>query len=90
MKICVQLGFLYDNRVSRFEEAFTIARSLLREGKIDFHGTYYDVDTCVLHPRWPRPGGPPLMIGSIGERMLSITLDSIEWLGDVLTEFRKP
>src|SRR5215510_14626184 len=33
-------GFPYDNRVSRFEEAFTIIRTLLREGRIDFDGTY--------------------------------------------------
>ena len=71
-------GFPYDNRVSRFEEAFTIVRSLLRKGEIDFHGTYYDADNCVLHPRSPRPDGPPLMIGSIGERMLSITLPYVD------------
>ena len=57
-------GFAYDRRVSRFEEAFTIIRSLLRDGEIDFHGTYYDAERCVLHPRSPRPAGPPLMVGS--------------------------
>ena len=31
-------GFAYDHRVSRFEEAFTIIRTLLREGTIDFDG----------------------------------------------------
>jgi alkanesulfonate monooxygenase SsuD/methylene tetrahydromethanopterin reductase-like flavin-dependent oxidoreductase (luciferase family) len=66
-------GFPYDNRVDRFSEAFTIIRTLLREGAIDFHGTYHDVDDCVLHPRSPRPGGPPLLIGSIGPRMQAIT-----------------
>ncbi len=71
-------GFPYDYRVSRFEEAFTIIRSLLREGEIDFHGTYYSADKCVLHPRSPRPGGPPLMVGSIGERMLDITLPHVD------------
>jgi alkanesulfonate monooxygenase SsuD/methylene tetrahydromethanopterin reductase-like flavin-dependent oxidoreductase (luciferase family) len=70
-------GFPYDNRVSRFEEAFTIIRSLLTDGEIDLHGTYYDVDHAVLHPRSPRPGGPPLMVGSIGERMQSITLPHV-------------
>ncbi|MDH4279171.1 MAG: LLM class flavin-dependent oxidoreductase, partial [Acidimicrobiia bacterium] len=29
-------GFAYDRRVSRFAEAFTIIRTLLRDGKIDF------------------------------------------------------
>lgn len=71
-------GFAYDRRVSRFEEAFTIIRSLLRDGEIDFHGTYYDAERCVLHPRSPRPAGPPLMVGSIGPRMLGITLPHVE------------
>lgn len=71
-------GFPYDYRVSRFEEAFTIIRTLLRDGEIDFHGQYYEADKCVLHPRSPRPGGPPLMIGSIGERMLDITLPYVD------------
>ncbi len=50
-------GFPYDHRVSRFAEAFTIIRSLLRDGEIGFHGDYYDADRCVLHPRSPRVGG---------------------------------
>lgn len=71
-------GFPYDNRVSRFEEAFTIIRTLMSEGHIDFHGKYYDITDCVLHPRSPRPGGPPLLIGSIGERMQAITLPYVD------------
>ena len=71
-------GFPYDNRVDRFAEAFTIIRTLLREGQIDFHGTYYDVTDCVLHPRSPRPGGPPLLIGSIGSRMQGLTLPYVD------------
>jgi alkanesulfonate monooxygenase SsuD/methylene tetrahydromethanopterin reductase-like flavin-dependent oxidoreductase (luciferase family) len=71
-------GFPYDRRVSRFEEAFTIIRTLLRDGEIDFHGDFHDADHCVLHPRSPRPGGPPLMIGSTGERMLSIALPHVQ------------
>ena len=71
-------GFPYDNRVDRFAEAFTIIRTLLRDGSIDFHGAYYDVDDCVLHPRSPRPGGPPLLIGSIGPRMQALTLPHVD------------
>lgn len=71
-------GFPYDRRVSRFAEAFTIIRTLLRDGEIDFHGEFYDADHCVVHPRFPRPGGPPLMVGSIGERMLDITLPHVD------------
>lgn len=71
-------GFAYDRRVSRFEEAFTIIRRLLHDGEADFHGEYYDADRCVLHPRSPRPAGPPLMVGSIGDRMLGITLPHVD------------
>jgi probable F420-dependent oxidoreductase len=66
-------GFPFDHRVSRFEEAFTIIRTLLREGEIDFDGEYYSIRDCAIVPRGPRPGGPPLMIGSHGPRMLAIT-----------------
>jgi alkanesulfonate monooxygenase SsuD/methylene tetrahydromethanopterin reductase-like flavin-dependent oxidoreductase (luciferase family) len=74
-------GFPFDHRVSRFEEAFTIIRGLLVEGRSDFHGTYYDLADCELLPRGPRHAhgeGPPLMVGSIGERMLSITLPHVQ------------
>ena len=74
-------GFAYDKRVSRFEEAFTIIRTLLTEGFIDFHGSFYEVDNSVLHPRGPARAthqGPPLMVGSTKPRMLSITLPYVQ------------
>jgi alkanesulfonate monooxygenase SsuD/methylene tetrahydromethanopterin reductase-like flavin-dependent oxidoreductase (luciferase family) len=71
-------GFPYDRRVSRFAEAFTIIRTLLAEGEIDFTGEFYRADHCVLHPRAARPGGPPLMVGSTRPRMLSITLPFVD------------
>jgi len=66
-------GFPFDQRISRFEEAFTIIRTLLREGAIDFDGRFYQVRDCELQPRSSRPGGPPLLVGSTGQRMLRIT-----------------
>ncbi len=70
-------GFAFDHRVSRFAEAFTIIRTLLRDGSIDFHGDYYDADHCILHPR-SSASGPPLMVGSIGDRMLDIALPHVD------------
>lgn len=67
-------GFPFDQRVSRFEEAFTIIRTLLRDGAIDFAGRFYTLRDCELLPRGPRPEGPPLLIGSSGPRMLRITM----------------
>jgi alkanesulfonate monooxygenase SsuD/methylene tetrahydromethanopterin reductase-like flavin-dependent oxidoreductase (luciferase family) len=71
-------GLPYDQRASRFEEAFTIIRTLLREGHIDFEGRFYSARDCELLPRGPRPLGPPLMIGSVGERVLRFTAPHVD------------
>ncbi len=67
-------GYPFDHRIDRFEEAFTIIRTLLRDGAIDFDGRWYQARDCELLPRGPRPAGPPLMIGSKGPRMLRATM----------------
>ncbi len=67
-------GFPFDHRVDRFEEAFTIIRGLLQDGAVDFEGRYYSARDCELLPRSARPGGPPILIGSNGPRMLRITM----------------
>lgn len=66
-------GFPYDHRVSRFEEAIQIIHGLLKDGQVDFDGLYYQVRDCVLRPRGPRPQGPPIMVGTTGQRMLRLT-----------------
>jgi alkanesulfonate monooxygenase SsuD/methylene tetrahydromethanopterin reductase-like flavin-dependent oxidoreductase (luciferase family) len=71
-------GFPFDHRISRFEEAFTIVRTLLREGAIDFDGRFFQARDCELLPRPTRPGRPPLMVGSVGPRMLEITLPHVQ------------
>jgi alkanesulfonate monooxygenase SsuD/methylene tetrahydromethanopterin reductase-like flavin-dependent oxidoreductase (luciferase family) len=71
-------GFPYDKRISRFEEAFTIIRELMRTGRSDFRGTYYEVADCVLDPRPIRPGGVPLMLGSVSPRMMRIGLPHVD------------
>ncbi|MFN8592212.1 MAG: LLM class flavin-dependent oxidoreductase [Thermomicrobiales bacterium] len=67
-------GYPFDHRVGRFAEALAIVSGLLRHGHLDFQGQYYQVRDCELRPRGPRPGGPPIMIGSSskGERMLGL------------------
>jgi alkanesulfonate monooxygenase SsuD/methylene tetrahydromethanopterin reductase-like flavin-dependent oxidoreductase (luciferase family) len=70
-------GFPFERRVARFAEAFTIIRSLLRDGRVDFEGEFYSARDCELVPR-PRPGGPPLMVGSMGERMLALTVPYVD------------
>lgn len=65
-------GFPYDHRAGRFEEAVEIITRLLRGECVTFQGTYYQVEACELRPRGPRPGGPPIMIGAKGPRMMAL------------------
>jgi probable F420-dependent oxidoreductase len=78
-------GFPFDQRIARFEEAFTIIRTLLQEGQVDFDGRFHQARDCELLPR-PRPGGPPLLIGSNGPRMLRIAAPHVQawntWYAD--------
>jgi alkanesulfonate monooxygenase SsuD/methylene tetrahydromethanopterin reductase-like flavin-dependent oxidoreductase (luciferase family) len=80
-------GIPFDHRVDRFEEAFTIIRTLLQDGAIDFDGRYYLARDCEILPRSPRPTGPPLMIGSNGPRMLRIAAPHVQawnsWFADI-------
>jgi alkanesulfonate monooxygenase SsuD/methylene tetrahydromethanopterin reductase-like flavin-dependent oxidoreductase (luciferase family) len=70
----VALGAPFDHRISRFEEAFTIVRTLLAYGTIDVEGEFFSARDAELLPRPSRPGGPELLIGSSGPRMLAATL----------------
>jgi probable F420-dependent oxidoreductase len=65
-------GLPFDHRVDRFEEALQILKPLLREGRVDFAGRYYQARNCDDVPRGPRPQGPPLMVGAEGPRMLRL------------------
>ncbi len=64
----------FDHRVGRFEEAFTIVRTLLSAGYIDFEGEFFTAREAELLPRPARQGGPPILVGSNGPRMLAATL----------------
>ena len=66
-------GYPYDHRYSRFAEALAIIHALLREGQVDFGGSYYSARECEIRPAGPRPKDIPLMIGTVGHRMLRLT-----------------
>jgi alkanesulfonate monooxygenase SsuD/methylene tetrahydromethanopterin reductase-like flavin-dependent oxidoreductase (luciferase family) len=74
-------GYPFDHRFERFDEACTIVKTLLREGKIDHEGTYYSARECELRPRGPRPNGPPIMIGALASkpRMLGLVAKHADW-----------
>ena len=65
-------GYPYDHRATRFEEALAIIQPLLRDGRVDFAGTYYQARDCELRPRGPSRQGPPLLFGTSGPRGLRL------------------
>lgn len=77
--------FAFDQRVSRFEEAFRIIAGLIRQGSIDFSGEYYSAPNTELVPP-PRPD-LPIMVGSTGPRMLAITAGEIDWWNEWWSRF---
>lgn len=69
----IRFGMPFDHLVSRFEEAIQIIAPLVREGKIDFQGTYYQANACEMLP--PPTRRIPLMIASRQPRMNRLTAE---------------
>jgi probable F420-dependent oxidoreductase len=59
-------------RVSRFEEAIQIIRSLLSQESTTFHGAYYEITDAPCDPK-PIQSPLPLLVGTSSPRMLRIT-----------------
>ncbi|MFT4040393.1 MAG: LLM class flavin-dependent oxidoreductase [Thermomicrobiales bacterium] len=68
-------GYPFDHRVDRFEEALHIISSLTRTGTASFEGQYSQARGALNIPRGPRwrEGGPPILLGAKGPRMLRLT-----------------
>jgi alkanesulfonate monooxygenase SsuD/methylene tetrahydromethanopterin reductase-like flavin-dependent oxidoreductase (luciferase family) len=86
-------GYPFDHLVDRFEEGLNIIVPLLRDGAVDFTGSYYAAPNCEMAPRPKRQ--IPILIASFKPRMLALTARYADawntaWLGhvDALSEQR--
>lgn len=70
-----QFGFPFNSRVSRFEDAIRIIHPLLRDGKADYQGEFFQANDAVNLPRGPRESGAPILVGSSGDRMLGLVAE---------------
>jgi probable F420-dependent oxidoreductase len=89
-------GLPFDHRVDRFEEAFAIIRGLLRDGRVDVAGRYHEARDGVLLPEPTRAGGPPIMVGTVGPRMLRLAASHADawnawftWYGNTVEGLRE-
>ena len=77
-------GLPYDRpgvRIDRMVEALAIIRQLWADGVATFSGAHYEVDGLVGQPRPHTPGGPPVLIGGGGKRVLSIAARHADIVG---------
>ncbi|HXI45788.1 MAG TPA: LLM class flavin-dependent oxidoreductase [Candidatus Acidoferrales bacterium] len=73
-------GVPFDRRFDRFEDALRIITSMLRTGRADHDGAFFQARGARLEPRGPRPNGLPIMVGAAGPRMLRLTAElADEW-----------
>jgi alkanesulfonate monooxygenase SsuD/methylene tetrahydromethanopterin reductase-like flavin-dependent oxidoreductase (luciferase family) len=64
-------GYPTDHKVGRFEEALTIIRSLIRDGRADLDGSWMTASDAVLIP--PARPDIPILIAAKRPRMLELT-----------------
>ena len=73
-------GVAWDRRFDRFEEGLRVIAGMFRDGGADADGEFVRAGGAPIAPRGPRPAGPPIMIGTHGERMLRLTAElADEW-----------
>jgi alkanesulfonate monooxygenase SsuD/methylene tetrahydromethanopterin reductase-like flavin-dependent oxidoreductase (luciferase family) len=61
-------GLPEDDIFARFGEALRIIVPLMREGRVDYEGTYHVAHDLQQNPVGPRPGAIPLLIGGNGPK----------------------
>jgi probable F420-dependent oxidoreductase len=69
-------GLPFDRRVARFAESFDVIRRLLDGERVTFDGRFAHVEDALLLP--PPRRRIPLMVGSTGERMLTVALPVVD------------
>ena len=73
-------GVPFERRFDAFEEGLRIIAAMFHGGYADLDGTWWRARHAPIAPRGPRPGGPPIMIGTSGPRMLRLTAElADEW-----------
>jgi probable F420-dependent oxidoreductase len=78
------LGLPYDSpavRVDRFEEALHVIKQCFTGEQFTYKGEHYRITDYTSNPKPVQPGGPPLLIGGGGKRVLSLAAREADIVG---------
>lgn len=59
-------------RIERMAEALEVMKALWREGAVNHRGKHYTIEDLEGWPKPLQPGGPPILIGGGGRRLLGV------------------
>lgn len=77
-------GIAYDRpgvRVDRFAEALRVIEGMFGDGPFDFHGEHYRIAALDGRPQPFTPGGPKLLVGGGGRRVLTLAARHADIVG---------
>ena len=61
--------------LGRLAETISIVRRMFTEDTFDFDGRYYSLTGTVNEPKPVQPGGPPVLVGGTGPRLLRLVAE---------------
>lgn len=70
-----QVGLSYlppADRIDRLRESIVVLKALFGEGPCDFAGDHYRISDLEGRPKPVQHGGPPILVGGAGRRMLQM------------------
>lgn len=68
-------------RIERLEEAIRVIKGLWSNDTFSFTGRHYRIEGARCEPKPHRPGGPPLLIGGGGNRVLTVAATHADIIG---------
>jgi probable F420-dependent oxidoreductase len=77
-------GITYDSpgaRIARMHEALQVMTALWRDGTCTFRGEHYTITNAQGFPRPHTPGGPPILIGGGGKKILTLAAQIADTIG---------